>query len=106
MFDNSIIKKTGQWWKANIFFLGAIVGGAVMFIGLANLEERKLAMTLVLSGIFIVLASFIFGCVLIRCPNCNAPWVWQGVSGKSDKEWLQWVLQQSKCPKCNYEKHT
>lgn len=103
MFNDSIIKKTGQWWKANILFLGAVIGGAAIFIGLANLDERELAMTLVLSGILIGLTSFIFGCVSIRCPNCKALWVWQGVSGKSDKEWLQWLLQQSKCPKCDYE---
>lgn len=101
MYNESIIKKTGQWWKANIFFWGAVVGGTIMFIGLANLESRALGFSLVLSGIFIGLGTFIYGCVSIRCPNCKSPWVWQGVSGKSHNEWVHWLLKQSKCPNCN-----
>ena len=103
MFNDSIIKTTGQWWKAVIAFWGITLGGTIMFIGLANLESRALAMSLVLAGIFIGMISFIFGCVSIRCPRCNAPWVWQGVSEKSHTEWLQWLLNQPKCPKCEYD---
>lgn len=100
MFNESIVKKTRQWWKANILFWGVVIGGAILFLGLANLEVKELAFTLMLVGIFVGIVSFIFGCVSIRCPNCNAPWVWQGVSGKSHNEWIRWLLNQSECPNC------
>ena len=75
----------------------------MMFIGLANLENKELFISLVPIGIIVGVLSFIFGCSAIRCPKCNAPWVWLGVSGKSSSEWLHWLLSRSKCPKCNNE---
>jgi len=103
MFDESIIKKTKQWWKASLAFWGIILSAAMIFIGLTNLENKEHFISLVLIGIFIGVLSFIFGCTAIRCPKCNAPWVWLGVSGKSSNEWLHWMLSRSECPKCNNE---
>ncbi len=106
MFDESIIKKTGQWWKAHLSFWGAVLGGAVMFFGLANLEKNNSSVVLVLVGIVIGLASSIFACVSIKCPNCKAKWAWHAVSKKSPNEWLNWLITQPKCPKCDYNKNT
>ena len=103
MFNESIIKKTKQWWKASLAFWCIIIGGTIMFIGLANLDNKELFITLVPLGIVIGIIGFIFGCTAIRCPSCKAKWVWLGVSGKSSSEWLHWLLSQSKCPKCNNE---
>lgn len=103
MFNESIIKKTKQWWKACLAFWGIILGSTMMFIGLANLENKELFIRLVPIGIIVGVLSFIFACSAIRCPKCNATWVWLGVSGKSSSEWLHWLLSRSKCPKCNNE---
>ena len=106
MFEDSVIRKTGQLWKMYLFFWGVVIGGLVMFYGLANLGNAEIGFALSLSGMGVGIFSFIFGCVSIRCPKCNARWLWQGVSGKSSKEWLHWLLSHSECPKCKYEKST
>ena len=106
MFNDSIIKKSGQWWKAHIAFWGLVAGGGIMFIGLANLDKKELAVSLALVGVILGLASFIYGCLSIRCPNCKARWIWLGVSGKSSNEWVHWLLSRSQCPECNYSKNT
>ncbi len=77
-----------------------------MFYGLANLENKEIGLAYSLSGMGIGIVSFIFGCVFIRCPNCKAPWLWLGVSGKNTSEWLHWLLTHSECPKCKNEKNT
>jgi hypothetical protein len=106
MFENSVIRKTGQLWKMYVFFCGAVIGGLIMFYGLANLENNKIGLAFSLAGMGAGIISFVFGCVSIRCPKCKAPWLWQGVSGKSSKGWLHWLLSRSECPKCKYEKST
>ena len=106
MFNNSIIKKTGQWWKTNLSFGGTVLGGIVMFYGLANLEKSNFSVVLALVGIAIGLASFIFACMSIKCPNCNEKLAWYAVSKKSPNKWLNWLITQPKCPKCNYDKNT
>jgi len=102
MFDNSIIKKTGQMWKLNLAFMLTILGAASLFYGIniADAQPDSLAVSLVLCGIIVALASLIFGIVSIRCPNCKTPWLWQGISGKSSNQWLIWLLSRTECPKC------
>ena len=36
MFDNSVIKKTGQMWKATLSFLTLISGGALVSYGYSH----------------------------------------------------------------------
>lgn len=72
-----------------------------MFVGLGDLDNKGLVISLMPVGIIIGIISFVFGCFSIRCPICKAPWVWLGVSGKGSNKWLHWLLSRSKCPKCN-----
>lgn len=88
MFQDSVIRKSGQWWKIHVSFWGEVIGVLVMFYGLANLENKETALVFSLSGMGIGIFSIIYGWVSIRCPKCKAPWLWLGVSGKSSNEWL------------------
>ena len=106
MFNESIIKKTGQWWKLGLSFFGELLGVVIMFFGLSNLEKNNLFFILALIGITIGLASFIFFCISIKCPNCKEKWAWLAVSKKNPNKWLNWLITQSKCPKCDYTKNT
>ncbi len=100
MLTNSIIKKTNQQWKAIISFFGLIIGGATMFIGIVNLNEKNI--NLILIGIAIGLASFLYSCFAIRCPSCKSQWVWSSMRNSSLGQWLPSLLNNSHCPKCNY----
>lgn len=102
MFDNSIIKKTGQMWKLYLSFILLLLGVASLFIGIkiAEIKSHSLAAFLVLGGLIVGLSSLIFGIVSVRCPNCKAPWLWQGMSGQSPGNWLIWLMSRTACPKC------
>jgi ABC-type microcin C transport system permease subunit YejB len=73
-----------------------------MFWGLAHLSKDSSAYVLasVLIGMGLIAAAFVFACLSIRCTACGARWVWMGVSGKSSREWLAWLLSRSECPVC------
>lgn len=101
MYEESIIRKTGQRWKLGMAFGGLLIGGVIMFSGLSLLASNQAAVFAVLGGIGFGVAGFVYGCTAIRCPNCGARWVWLGVSGKSSGQWLNWLLNQSSCPKCH-----
>jgi hypothetical protein len=100
MYEESVIRKTGQWWKLILAFGGILAGGVLMFGGQLMLASTQKAIFPIIAGVFLGIASFIYGCFAIRCPNCGARWVWLGISGKSPGRWLDWLLNQSSCPKC------
>jgi hypothetical protein len=100
MYEEPVIRKTGQWWKLGLAFGGVITGGALMFGGLSVLASTQIAVFAVFSGIFLGMSSFIYACSAIRCPSCGARWIWLGVSRNSSGQWLHWLLNQSSCPKC------
>ena len=102
MFETSIIKKTGQWWKAVASFWALIIGGVSMSWALSQLSADASAYVAVFlfGGMAIIAAAFAFACLSIRCATCGARWVWSGVSGKASSNWLAWLLSQSECPAC------
>ena len=102
MFDASMIRKSGQWWKAVASFWLLMFGALVMAWGLTHISiyPPDYVMPVVLAGICLAALGFAFACLAIRCPSCGARWVWMGVSGKSSGQWLSWLLSQSKCPAC------
>ena len=104
MFDNSIVKKTRQMWKLNLSFILLLLGSASVFWGIRTAETKTnyLTVILIIGGLIISLSSLIFVIVSVRCPNCKAPWFWQGISGQSPSNWLIWLLARTECPKCKH----
>src|SRR5690348_14212923 len=93
MFNYSVLKTTGQWWKAVLSFVSILGGGALMYYGLSHSS----AIVPILSGIVVVALGFVFACTAIRCPLCRARWVWLGVNGQNSRQWLAWLLMQTEC---------
>lgn len=96
MFDQSVIKKTGQSWKAWLSCVTVIGGGASTFYGLSYGS----LLFPVLIGIVLVGFGLVFACTAIRCPSCGARWVWLGFKGQNAMQWLPWLLNQAECPVC------
>jgi hypothetical protein len=89
VFGKSVIKATGQWWKAQAAFWGVIAGGAVMFIGLARLRDApRGALFMVATGICVAVAAAVLGIATIRCPACRARWVWLAATSRESNEWM------------------
>src|SRR5215831_12577190 len=106
MFERTIIKRSGQWWKALASIFAVLGGASVMFLGLALLQRTpsrplySFSALLSLGGLFIGILGFAFACVSIRCGSCGARWVWLAITQHSPAEWLAWLLTQSHCPAC------
>lgn len=96
MFDQSIIKKSGQWWKAMLSFVAIFVGGFMMFYGLS----RGSFLLPVFVGMFLGVLGFAFACITIRCSYCGSKWVWLAIKGQSSNQWLLWLFGLSECPIC------
>jgi len=96
MFDNSVIKKTGQWWKAQLAYVTSVGGALVMLYGIYH--GSLLLPTL--GGLAAAIFGFVFACTAIRCPSCGSKWVWVAVSGQASNQWFPWLLSRSECPAC------
>ena len=79
MFDNSVIRKTGQWWKLQVFFFGLLGGGVCMAVGVSLMSDHpEVAGALLGGGVLLVGISSVFGLRAIRCPDCGARWLHAG----------------------------
>ncbi len=97
MYEHSIIRRTGQWWKALGAYISAVASGLIMFWGL---YQQNIFLPAVFSGMAIMFGGFVFGAVAIRCPLCRTKWAWLAVRTQNVGQWLPWLLNQQRCPVC------
>lgn len=104
MFDSSVIRKTGQWWKLVASFCGVMLGGLGLFSGMKQMSSDASGRTLALmgGGILLMMAGLAFACTAIRCPRCHAHWLWAAVSKQDHNEWMAWLLSRPTCPQCSF----
>ena len=102
MFDRSVIKHTGQWWKAIVALAALGIGGVAMFSGLLLMGRDRALFILVILGMVVIFLGFLFAVTAIRCPRCGVRWVWRAMAGEGSGQWLQSLLARSECPACNY----
>jgi hypothetical protein len=101
LFEKSVIKRTGQWWKAQAAFWSVIASAAVMVIGLACLrDDPHVGLVMVVTGICVAAAAAVIGIATIHCPACRARWVWLAATGRGSNEWLSWLLSVRACSQC------
>ena len=103
MFEHSIIKTTGQWWKVLLSCAAVLSGGALLLWAVIQLQDRdasSAASAFIVSGMLLGCFGLLFACTAIYCPKCKARWVWRGIKGQEAGQWLGWLLRHSKCPVC------
>ncbi|MFH2048885.1 MAG: hypothetical protein ABIJ12_05520 [bacterium] len=90
MYNNSIIKKSGQLWELCFLTILGAFGSFSLFYGIKTIDIKPDSYTIffMLSGFIAILISFIFGIVSIRCPKCKSQWFWQGMSKHSVNGWF------------------
>ena len=90
-------------WKLGLAALALAVAGIGMVLGETILSsisaDRYVAV--MMSSVVIGLGSLVFACVALRCPCCQARWVWMAVSGQAPIEWLPWLMSLVQCPRCD-----
>ena len=103
LFVNSVLRKTGQWWKFLATITLIVTGGVPMIYGLANFGTGAPDSLLffIFGGMGLVLFGFVFGCVAIRCDKCGTRLFWHAVSRQKSQVWLMWLLSESSCPNCD-----
>ncbi|MDB6045684.1 MAG: hypothetical protein JWM63_4235 [Gammaproteobacteria bacterium] len=102
MFDDTVIKKSGQLWKGIASGALVILGFLAAFFGVLTLSGTQLtsSFALVLVGIVLASIGLAFACVAIRCPKCGAKWVWLAMKDHPAGAWIAWLMSQARCPTC------
>lgn len=102
MFDDSIIMRSGQGWKALTFMLGSMLSVLSFITGLILISGKQATsggyLLLLGSGVFV--CSLLFACGSIRCPHCGKRWVWVLVSRSPSADWASLLFAQRVCPAC------
>ena len=103
LFANSILRKTGQWWKFQLAAVATVIGSVLMFSRLFGFGEELTdkSVLVIFSGMALMMIGFVFACLAIRCNTCGFRLFWYSVSQKDSEFWLNWLLSDSECPKCN-----
>lgn len=94
MFDNSLIKRSGQFWKLSVSLALSIAGGITIFVALTNVDRLvAAAFTLIaVSGVALGVGGLVAGCLLVKCPQCGEKLLLMSIKGKSVVDWLPlWV---------------
>ena len=90
--SESIIGRTGQWWKV-------IIGVAALLFGsIAPLfEATGITVTV---GTVIAVVGYGFSVALIRCPGCGERWFWKALV---DAGLYKPLFTKPTCPGCGRE---
>jgi ABC-type cobalamin transport system permease subunit len=107
MFDQSYLRSTGQLWKVGLFMVAPICGVLLICVSLVMFAHRtQLAAFLLLAGISVTLVGLVWGCLAIRCPQCQTRLLWKALQGQAHQNWLTWLLSFSVCPYCEEQNNT
>ena len=103
MGERSLIRRTGQLWKLRLSFwwlpiIGLVTTVAAAFDVVGRTAEE--GAVLILGGLALVVASYVWGVGTIRCPRCRTRLLWRAMRDKTPGEWLGWLLALEVCPTC------
>lgn len=99
----SISVVSGQAWKiavAGMTLLGGVGLTLARWLELPPVAGLDIWGELV--TVILVLGSLAFASWAVRCPTCDARWIWLAVSERDHREWLSWAMGLEFCPRCGY----
>jgi hypothetical protein len=94
MFADSVVTRTGQFWKLAVSVVLMLVGSfAPLWDGFG------ISWTL---GTILVVVGYAFGIWYIVCPKCRNRWFW---SAALDARLYGPLMKSPECPVCKHEFH-
>jgi hypothetical protein len=105
IMETSVIRTSGQWWKAQVLFWPYVAGALAMFSGLSFITDKPettpgFAYLLLLGGVALLVTIFITTSIAVYCGACGARWFWRGANGKLGRNWIQKLMSEPNCPAC------
>ncbi len=100
MLENAVLRRTGQLWRIQSAICVVLVGGVLLFYGIAASTAESNGLLWILAGIVLTFGGLFFACVSVRCPRCHARWVWMAVSERSSSTYGTWLAALSAGPRC------
>ena len=101
MYEDSVLRGTGQMWKFYVATLLLVPGTVAFVFGLGALFLGYLGVIVAASGAAAALIALVFAALAIRCPSCGAHWYWLALQ-ESHSGWTRRFVQQNSCPKCQF----
>jgi hypothetical protein len=101
MVDQSVVRRSGQWWKMVAGFSALIAGGIVLYDGIANRHLGE-----ILIALAIEVTSAVITCLAVRCPRCRDPWVWRAARTIDVNALVPWLVSLRACPVCGDDGRT
>ncbi|MDF1545381.1 MAG: hypothetical protein P1R58_09795 [bacterium] len=101
MYTDSILSKTDQWWKLIWAASGLLLANCSFLLAILVRGNLRLLISIMLCGTIVSVASFLFACLAVKCPTCEAHWFWQAISRQKFNSWLLWLVKQPHCPNCH-----
>ena len=89
MFADSVIRKTGQWWKLVVGVAAILVGSIVPIF-----ESSGMSWTV---GTIVAVVGYGFTLAFIKCPSCDLRWFWKALLYS---EMYGPLFKKSACPSC------
>jgi len=86
---NSIIGRTGQWWKVIIGMVALLVGSIAPLFESSGIS--------VISGTVLAVVGYGFTVAMVRCPDCGERWFWKALV---DAGLYKPLFTKPECPAC------
>lgn len=92
MFPDSVVTRTGQFWKLALAIVLLLVGSFVPLF-----ESAGMSWTV---GTILAVVGYAYGCLFIRCPQCGNRWFW---SAALDGALYKPLMTAAVCTSCKKE---
>ena len=98
-----LISRSGQMSRLLLGFGLIVVSGVLMTVAgyLIDILAPEHFASLTVVGCLLGISGFAYLCIRIRCPGCNAKWIWLMASKRRENP-DHWSLRSGHCTNCGY----
>lgn len=104
MFDQSLLKRSGQLWKLVLGGSSIGVGALLVLLCVSGFQSADYTRGLatLFSGFALFFASFAAVIFFVRCPRCHVKLVWRAIAEGNALNVAGSLLTMVRCPRCSY----